>query len=55
MGFNTDLLHAGVDREEKGATLPPIYQNTAFEQVHASDLEGIFDRDIVIQELQILP
>lgn len=43
MGFNTDLLHAGVDREEKGATLPPIYQNTAFEQVHASDLEGIFE------------
>jgi len=24
MGFNTDLLHAGVIKEEKGPTLPPI-------------------------------
>ncbi|MCR5755520.1 MAG: aminotransferase class V-fold PLP-dependent enzyme, partial [Acetatifactor sp.] len=43
MGFNTDLLHAGVLKEEKGATLPPIYQNTAFEQESASLLEGIFE------------
>ncbi|MGN0347010.1 MAG: O-acetylhomoserine aminocarboxypropyltransferase/cysteine synthase family protein [Lachnospiraceae bacterium] len=43
MGFNTDLLHTGVIKEEKGATLPPIYQNTAFEQKSASDLEGIFE------------
>ena len=43
MGFNTDLLHAGVIKEEKGATLPPIYQNTAFEQENASNLEGIFE------------
>lgn len=43
MGFNTDLLHAGVIKEEKGPTLPPIYQNTAFEQEKASDLEGIFE------------
>lgn len=43
MGFNTDLLHAGVIREDKGATLPPIYQNTAFEQENASNLEGIFE------------
>lgn len=42
MGFNTDLLHAGVAREEKGATLPPIYQNSAFEQESAANLEGIF-------------
>ena len=43
MGFNTDLLHAEVVKEEKGATLPPIYQNSAFEQEKASDLEGIFE------------
>ncbi len=43
MGINTDLLHAGVVKEEKGATLPPIYQNTAFEQQCAADLEGIFE------------
>ena len=42
MGFNTDLLHAGVVREGKGATLPPIYQNTAFEQEKAERLEEIF-------------
>lgn len=42
MGFNTELLHAGVTREEKGATLPPIYQNSAFEQESAANLEGIF-------------
>lgn len=43
MGFNTDLLHAGVIKEEKGATLPPIYQNTAFEQESAGNLEEIFE------------
>lgn len=43
MGFNTDLLHAGVIRDEKGSTLPPIYQTSAFEQEKASDLEGIFE------------
>lgn len=43
MGFNTTLLHAGVDKEGLGATLPPIYQNTAFEQASAADLEGIFN------------
>lgn len=43
MGFNTDLLHTGVIKEEKGATLPPVYQNTAFEQETASNLEGIFE------------
>ena len=43
MGFNTDLLHAGVIKEEKGATLPPVYQNTAFEQENASNLESIFE------------
>lgn len=43
MGFNTDLLHTGVTKDEKGATLPPIYQSSAFEQETAQDLAGIFD------------
>ena len=40
MGFNTDLLHAGVVREANGATLPPVYQSSAFEQDTAADLEN---------------
>ena len=43
MRFNTDLLHAGVIREANGATLPPVYQNSAFEQDTAADLEKIFE------------
>ena len=43
MGFNTDLLHAGVVREANGATLPPVYQSSAFEQDTAADLEKIFE------------
>ena len=43
MKFNTALLHAGVVRENNGATLPPVYQNSAFEQENAKDLEEIFD------------
>ena len=43
MSFNTDLLHAGVVREAKGATLTPIYQSSAFEQDTAADLEKIFE------------
>lgn len=43
MGFNTNLLHSGVVMEEKGATLPPIYQSSAFEQATASDLAKIFE------------
>ncbi|SFB35248.1 O-acetylhomoserine (thiol)-lyase [Acetitomaculum ruminis DSM 5522] len=42
MGFNTDLLHIGVSEKKQGATLPPIYQNSAFFQEVAEDLEGIF-------------
>ncbi|MGN0385281.1 MAG: O-acetylhomoserine aminocarboxypropyltransferase/cysteine synthase family protein [Lachnospiraceae bacterium] len=42
MRFNTRLLHGGVQKEINGATLPPIYQNSAFEQEKAADLEGIF-------------
>ncbi|MCR5665385.1 MAG: aminotransferase class I/II-fold pyridoxal phosphate-dependent enzyme [Eubacterium sp.] len=43
MGFNTRLLHAGVVPDENGATLTPIYQNTAFAQESARNLEGIFE------------
>jgi O-acetylhomoserine (thiol)-lyase len=44
MRFNTSLLHAGVDRSEHyGATLPPIYQSSAFEQETALNLEHIFE------------
>ncbi len=43
MGFNTSLLHDGVIRDEKGATLPPIYQSSAFEQQSAADIEGVFE------------
>lgn len=42
MNFNTRLLHDGVKREVNGATLPPIYQNSAFDQETAEDLAGIF-------------
>jgi O-acetylhomoserine (thiol)-lyase len=42
VGFNTDLLHAGKIKDSKGATLPPIYQSSAFEQETSEDLAGIF-------------
>lgn len=42
MNFNTRLLHDGVKREVNGATLPPLYQSSAFEQETAEDLAGIF-------------
>lgn len=43
MKFNTRLLHEGVVRETNGATLPPIYQSSAFDQETAEDLAGIFE------------
>lgn len=44
MNFNTSILHAGVDRDERfGSTLPPIYQASAFEQKSALHLEHIFE------------
>ena len=36
-------FHAGVIREANGATLPPVYQSSAFEQDTAADLEKIFE------------
>jgi O-acetylhomoserine sulfhydrylase len=47
MKFNTAVLHAGKrGREKYGATLPPIYQNSAFEQEHAEELAKIFENKI---------
>ena len=43
MNFNTRLLHERVTRETNGATLPPIYQSSAFNQESAQDLAGIFE------------
>lgn len=44
MKFNTALLHEGVRKEEKyGATLTPIYQNSAFYHQTAEELAKIFD------------
>lgn len=43
MGINTDFVHLGVTKDEKGATLPPIYLNTAFEQETSANLEAIFE------------
>ncbi len=43
MGFNTDLLHAGLTKNETGSTLPPIYQSSAFGQESAEDLEKLFE------------
>ena len=43
MGINTDLLHAGVSKNETGSTLPPVYQSSAFEQeiqLHAFSHQG---------------
>ena len=43
MRFNTSLLHAGTTKEIHGATLPPIYQVSAFEQETSGNLEKIFE------------
>lgn len=43
MNFNTLLLHGGLSKQEKnGSTLPPIYQNNAFNHETAEELSGIF-------------
>lgn len=44
MKFHTAVLHAGKNEMEKfGATLPPIYQSSAFEQKSADGLARIFE------------
>lgn len=44
MGFNTDCLHKGVVRESAfGATLPPIYQVSAFGYENMETLEKVFN------------
>lgn len=48
MRFNTSLLHGGVRRDEKyGATLTPVYQNSAFAHESARELEKIFSNQAV--------
>lgn len=42
-GFNTTLLHAGVEEYPQGATLVPIYQSSAFRHESAEKLEQIFE------------
>ncbi len=44
MNFNTALLHKGSERDKAtGATIPPIYQVSAFEHESAEQLEKVFD------------
>ena len=44
MKFQTAVLHAGKkELETYGATLPPVYQSSAFEQKSAENLAGIFE------------
>lgn len=44
MKFNTAVLHAGNGQREKyGATLAPVYQNSAFAYENAEELEKIFE------------
>lgn len=44
MRFHTAVLHAGnSDMEKYGATLPPVYQSSAFAQENAEGLARIFD------------
>ena len=42
-GFNTSLLHDGVDDYPNGATLVPIFQYIAFKLECAEELDIIFD------------
>ncbi|MCB6994625.1 aminotransferase class I/II-fold pyridoxal phosphate-dependent enzyme [bacterium 210820-DFI.6.37] len=47
MRFNTAVVHEGREKNETyGATLPPIYQSSAFEQETAEKLEKIFDNKL---------
>lgn len=41
-GLNTQLLHGAVRREHLGATLPPVYQVSAFTHQTAEELERVF-------------
>jgi len=43
MKFNTKLLHGGFAADALGATLPPVYQVSAFAHESAETLEKIFD------------
>ena len=52
-GFNTSLLHDGVDDYPNGATLVPIYQSSAFKHESAEELERIFDNKAIIREVHV--
>ena len=44
MEFNTALLHQQFDSDtQNGATIPPIYQVSAFAQSSAEQLEKVFN------------
>ena len=42
MKFNTRLLHGAFPPDSQGATLPPVYQVSAFSQESAEKLEKVF-------------
>lgn len=42
MRFNTKLLHGGFPADPQGATLPPVYQVSAFAHESAEKLERVF-------------
>lgn len=42
MKFNTKLLHGGFPNDLQGATLPPVYQASAFAHESAEKLEKVF-------------
>lgn len=43
MRFNTKLLHGAYPADQNGATLPPIYQVSAFAHDSAETLQAVFD------------
>ncbi len=43
MKFNTKLLHGAFPSDPQGATLPPVYQVSAFAHESAEKLEKVFD------------
>ena len=43
MKFNTALLHQSIGSEQNGATLPPIYQVSAFSHDSPERLEKVFN------------
>ena len=51
MEFNTALLHQQFDSDtQNGATIPPIYQVSAFAQSSAEQLEKVFNNKAFCRE-----